>query len=220
MKSESLTRCDLPASTPKNAKALQTHVSQMVLYVNALEYSRGSHPPYPPGACPSSSFGPKSSSSFKGKAAETHVTPPRGDTQYARKDTGHNDRGNRRMFGPTAVVQLRSVQNRLRNVNVLAQNLHSEFSRYGYAVRFVRVKVGLGIAFVEYDCPEGVRAACAAWGYGVQKEGEFAGIPLSVPEKKGDCADDDPAECEIGAARMDQEDRRAVFNASSSPQVV
>lgn len=109
--------------------------------------------------------------------------------------TGHNGnhhrnnyntgRGNyARRFGPSAVVHLSSLKPaQLQDPRQLSMDLKAEFSQYGHRLRHVEVKTQKGIAFIEYDTMDGVRAAVDMWARGARQEGAFAGIPLSVSEK-------------------------------------
>lgn len=93
--------------------------------------------------------------------------------------------GHQRTFGPSAVVQLSSLDpTLLQDPKSLSADFREEFSKYGFKLRHVEVKLQKGIAFVEYETLEGVRAAVAAWANGPRKEGAFAGIPLNVSEKR------------------------------------
>lgn len=96
----------------------------------------------------------------------------------------HLGRGNSRAFGPSAVVTLSSTGMGLSDVQALRTSLLEEFSRYGHSLRGVEVKAGKGIAFIEYDSMDGVRAAVDAWAHGPRSDGVFAGVPLHVSEKR------------------------------------
>lgn len=102
------------------------------------------------------------------------------------RDHGHMNRGNhQRNFGPSAVVQLSVLSaTQLQDPRGVANMLRDEFNTYGYKLRNVDVKAQKGIAFVEYETLEGVRAAVAAWANGPRGEGPFAGLPLQVNEKR------------------------------------
>lgn len=97
----------------------------------------------------------------------------------------HLNRGNQRSFGPSAVVQLSTLNpSLLQDARGLANSLRDEFGNYGYKLRNVDVKAPKGIAFVEYETIEGVKAAVAHWANGPKAEGPFAGIALQVSEKR------------------------------------
>lgn len=90
-----------------------------------------------------------------------------------------------RVFGPSAVVQLSALPaDRLKDVKGLVSCFREEFAGYGHRLRHVEVKIAKGLAFIEYDAADGVHAAVAAWAAGPRSEGKFAGIPLSVTEKR------------------------------------
>lgn len=93
-------------------------------------------------------------------------------------------RGSSRVFGPSAVVTLSSTGMGLSDVQALRNNLREEFSRYGHNLRGVEVKAAKGIAFIEYDTMDGVRAAVDAWAHGPRNDGVFAGVALHVSEKR------------------------------------
>lgn len=93
--------------------------------------------------------------------------------------------GHQRTFGPSAVVQLSTLDpEKLHDPRGLAMELRTEFGQYGFKLRHVEVKAQKGIAFLEYETMEGVRAAVAAWANGPRNEGMFAGIQLLVSEKR------------------------------------
>lgn len=96
----------------------------------------------------------------------------------------YSGRGNPRVFGPSAVVTLSSTGMSLSDVQALRNSLREEFSRYGHSLRGVEVKAAKGIAFLEYDSMDGVRAAVDAWAHGPRKDGVFAGVGLHVSEKR------------------------------------
>jgi hypothetical protein len=90
-----------------------------------------------------------------------------------------------RVYGPSAVIQLANLpQERLRDWRTLVEDFSREFAGYGYEVRNVDVKTSKGLAFVEYDSSEGVRAAVNAWADGPRDVGPFKGIALAVSEKR------------------------------------
>lgn len=93
--------------------------------------------------------------------------------------------GHQRSFGPSAIVHLSSLNpSQLEDPRALCGELRTEFGQYGHKLRHVEVKAQKGIAFVEYETLEGVRAAVAAWSNGPRAEGVFAGVPLVVQEKR------------------------------------
>lgn len=98
----------------------------------------------------------------------------------------HVNRGSHvRSFGPSAVVQLSALDaSQLQDPRALCNLLREEFATYGHNLRNVEVKAQKGIAFVEYESLEGVRAAVAAWAGGPREEGAFAGVALQVTEKR------------------------------------
>lgn len=90
-----------------------------------------------------------------------------------------------RPFGPSAVVQLASMQGENRySIKEMVHILKDEFGRYGHRVRHVEIKLPRGIAFVEYDTMDGVRAAVDAWARGPRDTGKLAGLPVDVSEKR------------------------------------
>lgn len=89
-----------------------------------------------------------------------------------------------RVFGPSAVVALSSTGTGQTDLTNLKNNLREEFSRYGHNLRGVEIKTSKGIAFLEYDTMDGVRAAVEAWADGPRQDGVFAGIALNVSEKR------------------------------------
>ncbi|CAN8074802.1 unnamed protein product [Agarophyton chilense] len=99
--------------------------------------------------------------------------------------SGHPYRGYPRVFGPSAVVQLSILgDNFLQDIRGLTNSLREEFSTYGHKLRHVEVKMAKGIAFIEYDTMDGVRAAVSAWANGARDVGPFQGIALNVSEKR------------------------------------
>eukprot|EP00177_Eucheuma_denticulatum_P005197 GFKZ01009467.1.p1 GENE.GFKZ01009467.1~~GFKZ01009467.1.p1 ORF type:complete len:498 (+),score=95.39 GFKZ01009467.1:461-1954(+) len=93
--------------------------------------------------------------------------------------------GHQRTFGPSAVVQLSTLDpEKLQDPRSLAMELKAEFGQYGFKLRHVEVKAQKGIAFLEYETMEGVRAAVSAWSNGPRNDGLFAGIQLLVSEKR------------------------------------
>eukprot|EP00178_Gracilaria_changii_P011158 TRINITY_DN319_c0_g1_i2.p1 TRINITY_DN319_c0_g1~~TRINITY_DN319_c0_g1_i2.p1 ORF type:complete len:511 (-),score=141.90 TRINITY_DN319_c0_g1_i2:465-1997(-) len=98
---------------------------------------------------------------------------------------GHPYRGHARVFGPSAVVQLSGLGDEfVQDVRALTSRLREEFSTYGHKLRHVEVKMAKGIAFIEYDSMDGVRAAVSAWANGARDVGPFKGIALNVSEKR------------------------------------
>lgn len=109
---------------------------------------------------------------------------PMGRNSHLNGRPMHAGRGGPRNFGPSAVVTLASLGMPVSDVRSLTNNLREEFSKYGHKLRGVEVKASKGIAFIEYDSADGVRAAVDAWAHGPRKEGNFAGIALHVTEKR------------------------------------
>lgn len=99
---------------------------------------------------------------------------------------GHVNRNNhQRVFGPSAVVQLSALSPvQLQDPRGVANKLREEFSNYGFKLRNVDVKAQKGIAFVEYETLEGVKAAVTKWAAGARTDGPFAGVALQVSEKR------------------------------------
>lgn len=126
-------------------------------------------------------------------ASHHHVQTQHHQSQRSNSATQNSHRanhitgrgGHQRTYGPSAVVHLSSLNpTQLEDPRALSGELRMEFGQYGHKLRHVEVKAQKGIAFVEYETMEGVRAAVAAWSNGPRKEGVFAGVPLAVQEKR------------------------------------
>lgn len=124
--------------------------------------------------------------SAKGGVASSGQQPRGGSgVQNGQRPNHLGNRGHQRTFGPSAVVQLASLSpSQLQDTRALSSDLREEFGQYGFKLRHVEVKAQKGIAFIEYESAEGVRAAVAAWANGARDQGIFAGIPLNVSEKR------------------------------------
>lgn len=96
----------------------------------------------------------------------------------------HMGRGGPRVFGPSAVVTLASTGMGMTDTRALTNSLREEFGRYGHKLRGVEVKASKGIAFIEYESVEGMRAAVECWAHGPRPDGAFAGVSLHVSEKR------------------------------------
>jgi hypothetical protein len=99
--------------------------------------------------------------------------------------TFHKTPAVHRVYGPSAVIQLGNLPSeRMRDWRALVDDFSKEFAGYGHEIRNVDVKTYKGLAFVEYDSVDGVRAAVNAWADGPRDSGPFQGIALAVSEKR------------------------------------
>lgn len=86
-------------------------------------------------------------------------------------------------FWPTVVVHLATLQSgKHMSIKEMATVLKEEFESYGHIVRDVEIRPACGVAEIEYDSIEGVRAAVETWANGPREGGLLAKLPLDVSE--------------------------------------
>ena len=131
-----------------------------------------------------------SAQSHQGPSTSHQAQQGQGSGRPTSQPHGSNGGGARsgpRTFGPSAVVQLASINRQnasTADTRALQASLRDEFAQYGHKLRGVEVKAAKGIAFIEYETMEGVRAAVEMWSRGPRPDGVFAGQHLHVSEKR------------------------------------